>query len=268
LTFNFAATAGDDLINIIPGAADFTIDIQVGNTLVATTGDNDVRISGLGGDDQFVMTQMPHHSSSIFDIKFIGGPGNDRYDLGEGKFTPVFSFGIIRIEENAGEGNDRLFINNANEQEPAHPSIKSDRIGDIAFFDDQLELKQVSYSDGDDNVVVDSIPAGLRLEMNSGNDTVTFGGAGKRINGKLAAGDVVGGFGTDKVIFDDSGGDANVNRDYPISATGILHQTMEGVEQAELKVRRNITDLNGAAGNEGADSGVSWSAPPFRPDAT
>jgi hypothetical protein len=49
LTFSISATAGNDLIELLPGSAQYTIDIKINGQAAGTTSDSDIRVSGLGG---------------------------------------------------------------------------------------------------------------------------------------------------------------------------------------------------------------------------
>jgi hypothetical protein len=245
LTFVLNGTPQDDFIQMFhngSGAYQFILNGQD----LGTTSEGSVLINGLGGNDNINVDGLGGFSNHSVTVR--GGAGNDIYNVGNGVFAADIT-GHVHIEEQPGEGNDVLTVRDQGSGSGHQPMrVFNNRytadVGGIQHtvdFDDNLETKYVDFSSLADDVVVESVPVGMRLLLGDGANVVRFGGAGHVINGDLTAGYVEGGSNTDTVLFDDSNGDSSVRRDYLITNSAFMNQSFAGIDDVQLTGRQNFT---------------------------
>ena len=141
-TFVATGTAGDDLIEVLrTGTARAEYNIVVNGQIVGTTQEGDIRISCLAGNDQVSIPELEALSFNgpAFDIKILGGPGDDTVLEGHG-FAGAEVKGGVRLLEQPGEGNDSVVF------DMTHPPCsKPDRGNARAHRSDQQHVIRRQY---------------------------------------------------------------------------------------------------------------------------
>jgi len=243
LTYTVVGTPGNDVFQVQPGSG-YTITLN--GVQVITAGDVNVVLTGLGGNDVFVLNSVPYGSITV-----RGGAGNDNVEVGTGMLYDQL-LGQVYIEELAGEGTDSFFAyDQLDTAQPDHIIRVRDNLltGSIpskgVHYDDNVELKSLLCSNAADTVYVESPPLGMTINLGGGNDTVRYGSlTAHDLPDFMKPATLNGGSGVDSVLFDDAGGPALELRDYFITPTAIENQTMTGVEDAEIIVRINGSQAN------------------------
>jgi len=244
-TLTVNGTSGNDVIAVSHNGVSYNITV---NGVLTTSGVNDseIIIEALGGNDFCRVVS----TGGAETVRFRGGLGDDDLFVAGGDFSGRID-GTVVFEENANAGQDDLTIEDAAAPNPNAWHVGTGYIyaDEFATFDARVnfntnvEAKVILQSALAETTFIDAPVEGVTINLGNGNDLIQYGGPSSQLNGFVLPMTVIGGGGTDRITFDDRGGDANVPRDYDANATSILNQTLTGIETAELYCRNRNGDV-------------------------
>jgi serine/threonine protein kinase len=194
-----------------------------------------------------------------------GNAGDDHLVVGFGDLGPDID-GTVQLMENPGEGNDSVAINDASGSTDPHNTLhvtaSSVYADETATFDatvgfgPAVEQVTLNCSPQADNVHVDAPVAGTQISLGAGANKLYYGGSSHGLFGTVYPMTITAGVNDDRVIFDDSGG-GTTGRDYSITPTTVMNQTLSGFEHLELRTRAASAGAPNALSITGKPGGIS-----------
>jgi hypothetical protein len=174
-----------------------------------------------------------------------GGPGDDAVTVGNGNFG-VDIDGIVEMFELENEGIDTLVVNDAGDGSVNHDAIhitdssvyadEALTIDGLAGFAPNVEVKVVNMSTYPDRVFADAPVAGMTVNLGGGSNAVFYGGENNVVFGTVFPMTINAGVNDDWVYFRDGSG-GTTGRDYTITPSAVMNQTLSGIEHVVLQTR-------------------------------
>ena len=264
--FTIEGTPNDDTITVNSitdsGVPYYDVTINGGSTQRLGPGNpagNFLAINCLGGSD-FIRVRDTNFQDLI---SAYGGVGNDTLSVGSGNLG-IDIDGEVTMFELENEGVDSVVIDDSSDDTGPHDDIHiSESFGrgnvhadealnfdGLVEFTPSVEFVTVNLSTQADQVFVDAPQVGITVNLGGGANRVYYGGESRVLFGTVYPMTINAGVNDDWVFFRDSGG-GTTGRDYSITPTAVMNQTLSGIEHVMLQTRQatnaapNVVDLTG-----------------------